>query len=935
MPRTVKVALEGQATGLLATFRTVIGAARETNQELGKLRADHLNKIAFAAGATGLALLGVAGYAARAAMAFDRQMSEVAAVSGATGQEITRLRQAALQAGKDTAFTAVQAAQAEAELTKAGITTADVLSGALSGALSLASAGQMDLAEAATIAAQAMNVFQLRGKDVGHIADVLASAANVSAADMHGLGLGLQQVGLVAHQAGFSLEETVGLMAAMADRGLQGSDGATSLKTAIQRLVAPTAEAKDLMARLGLQIYDSQGNMVSAASVAGQLQHALRSMSDDQRNATLNTLFGSDAIRAATVLYSLGAVGVEHYTAAVDKQGAASAVAGKKMDNLAGDVKRLTGSLDTLAIQSGEGTNTGLRLLAQGAEKAVNAIADLPGPVQTTSVLLIGIGGASLLAAAGLLKVKQTVDGVMVALTAMGPQGERTAAGLSTIGRVGSRLGIVGIALFGVYEGYKALTDWIGRSARPVERDLDAMTRSLEEFARSAKVSGELAATFGAELAGLSRDLQVLSGYQARVTALQSNYLQTVRAGKGGPAPNAAGVAAAQRDREQALRDVGTLDEALAKLAGSPGGVNAAKIALQQLSQVSGESIDTLLARLPKYRAAIDGVTLANTGLAKGFGDAAANAHTLAGTLDAAVQAGQKLTDVLTQLSGGLATFLAADITARNAIDSLKQSLEANGHTLDLNTAKGRANEQGILDLRTAAINAAQAKYEETNSVGAASEVWDRYVAQLRIVLRAAGFTDTEINQLVKDLFTMPPSISTKIITPGLATAISGAQSLDQLLRSLNGRVSRAAVITTYYANQSGYRPAASYGRNVPQRWGGVTEHAQSGLLNQAQAYRAGPPLYAFAEPATGGELFAPRYGDMARTRGLVDYAVTKWWGGQVSWDRGGQSGDYASIAPAVAAAVRTALAGLTVTMDGQAVGRIQSLQADRYRRGG
>jgi TP901 family phage tail tape measure protein len=134
-------------------------------------------------------------------MTFDKSMSAVRAVSGATATDMGKLRQAALDAGEATVFSATESAQAEAELARAGISTADILGGAPRGSLDLAAAGQLGLADAATISAQAMNVFKLRGGDVSHIADVLAAGANKSAADVGQLGDAPERSGRCADRA--------------------------------------------------------------------------------------------------------------------------------------------------------------------------------------------------------------------------------------------------------------------------------------------------------------------------------------------------------------------------------------------------------------------------------------------------------------------------------------------------------------------------------------------------------------------------------------------------------------------------------------------------------------------------------------------------------------------------------------------------------------
>ena len=163
---------------------------------------DNTSRLANASAATGAAMLAGFAVAAAAAAKFDKALSGVRAVSGATSAQMKQLRAAALDAGKTTSFSATEAAEAEAELARAGVSVANITGGALKGALALAASGQVDVAEAAVTAAQAMNTFGLQGKDVTHIADLLAAGANKTAADVHGLGMAMRMGGLLAHQTG-------------------------------------------------------------------------------------------------------------------------------------------------------------------------------------------------------------------------------------------------------------------------------------------------------------------------------------------------------------------------------------------------------------------------------------------------------------------------------------------------------------------------------------------------------------------------------------------------------------------------------------------------------------------------------------------------------------------------------------------------------------
>jgi TP901 family phage tail tape measure protein len=217
------------------------------------------------------------------------------------------LRKAALQAGKDTAYSATEAGKGIEELSKAGISTADILGGGLKGALSLAAAGQLDVGEAAETAATAMTQFNLKGNQVGHVADLLAAGAGKAQGSVHDMGYALKAGGLVASQMGLSIEDTTGALAAFASAGLIGSDSGTSFKSMLQALQNPSSKSAKVMKELGLNVYDAQGQFVGLTQLAGQLQARMQGLTQAQRDQAMAQIFGSDGIRAATVLYKQGA----------------------------------------------------------------------------------------------------------------------------------------------------------------------------------------------------------------------------------------------------------------------------------------------------------------------------------------------------------------------------------------------------------------------------------------------------------------------------------------------------------------------------------------------------------------------------------------------------------------------------------------------------
>ena len=299
-----------------ANFRSNIAAAQRATRDFGddltgldrkgeKMRRG-LDTLGGTAGRFGLALGAAFAASATAAANFDQAMSFVEAATHETAGAMDDLRQAALDAGQQTAFSATEAAGAIEELAKAGVATTDILDGGLSGALDLAAAGGLEVADAAEIAATAMTQFRLEGTKVPHIADLLAAAAGKAQGSVEDISYALKQSGLVASQMGLSIEETTGTLAAFASAGLLGSDAGTSFRTMLLSLANPTKKSSELMKSLGIEAYDTNGQFVGMADLAGQLQKAFEGKTQAERDSALATIFGSDAIRAAAVLYAQG-----------------------------------------------------------------------------------------------------------------------------------------------------------------------------------------------------------------------------------------------------------------------------------------------------------------------------------------------------------------------------------------------------------------------------------------------------------------------------------------------------------------------------------------------------------------------------------------------------------------------------------------------------
>ena len=394
--RNITVRLRADASNFNASIKAAGANAQQLAEGMEQSgRKTSLLTTGLAAAGMAATALGVA--AIKTASDFDASMSGVQSATRASASEMDLLRQAAIQAGADTIYGATDAAGAIEELGKAGLSTSDILSGGLNGALDLAATEGMNVGEAAELMASTLSQFNLSGQRAADVADALAAGAGNAQGSARDLGMALSQTGGIANSFGLSMEETTGFLAAMAREGYIGSDAGTSLKTALIQLNNPTDKAQKLLDQLGITVNDASGHFVGLENLAGQLQTKMSGLSEAERNAAYATIFGNDAFRVGTVLYKQGADGIAEWTKNVSQSGYAAEMAAARTDNLQGDLEQLSGSVETLLTNLGEGGQGPLRSLVQTLDTLVDAFSSLPAPVQQWIVLgtaAVGIGAA-------------------------------------------------------------------------------------------------------------------------------------------------------------------------------------------------------------------------------------------------------------------------------------------------------------------------------------------------------------------------------------------------------------------------------------------------------------------------------------------------------------------------------------------------------------
>ena len=414
---------------------------------------------------------------------FEARMSSIKAVTGSSAETMKQFHDAAVKAGADTAFSATEAADAIEELAKAGVSTKDILNGGLTGALNLATAGELDLKEAAEIASTALNAFKRDNLSVVDAANQLAGAANASATDVHELKYGLSMVAPVASGLGLSFKDTTNALAVFAQNGLKGSDAGTSLKTMLMNLQPQTKKQTNLMQELGIitedgsnRFFTAEGKIKSFAEVSQVLKESLNGLTEQQQQQALKTMFGTDAVRAATIAMNEGADGANKMQAEISKVTAAQ-VAAEKLNNLKGAIEGLSGSFETLQIKLGESVLPLFTTIVKYVDKLVDKFSQSQGiqnftdAMATINPVLDHFLNGTKLADGVMEKFKGTMSSaapilsLVGGLLAFGPATKGLTLLTGLLGGLGTKIGALGSILS---SGFSSAAGMVGLFATQV-----------------------------------------------------------------------------------------------------------------------------------------------------------------------------------------------------------------------------------------------------------------------------------------------------------------------------------------------------------------------------------------------------------------------------------------------------------------------------------
>lgn len=285
---------------------------------------------------------------------FESAMSQVKAISGATGEEFTQLTEKAKQMGAVTKFTASESAEAFTYMAQAGWSARDMMDG-IEGLMSLAAASGESLGATSDIVTDALTAFGLSAKDSGRFADVMAQASSATNTDVAKMGETFKYVAPVAGALGYSIEDTAVAIGLMANNGIKASQAGTSLRSLLTNLTRPVGQAEDAINDLGLSMTNADGSVKPLSQTMQDLREKFSGLTEAQKTQYAAMLAGQEGMSGLLAIVNASDVDFRKLTDEINNSsGAAKQMSDIMMDNLSGKFELFTGALDSMKMSLGE-----------------------------------------------------------------------------------------------------------------------------------------------------------------------------------------------------------------------------------------------------------------------------------------------------------------------------------------------------------------------------------------------------------------------------------------------------------------------------------------------------------------------------------------------------------------------------------------------------
>ena len=470
--------VSGAITGLTAVDEKVNGTTTAMQSAVPAALA-----LGAAAGAVGAGFLN----SIQTAQDFEHEINGIKSVMSPDdvntyGQAIEDL---ALKLGKDTVFSASQAADAIQEMIKAGVPLPAILGGAAQSALDLAAATGVSVTEAAGLASTAMNTYHLSAEALPGIMDTISNVSNSTATSVGELRFALAAVGPVAAGIGLNFSDTATALGIFANNGLQGSDAGTSLKTMLLNLEPSTKSQVAAFQQLGLitadgtnQFFDASGAAKSMRDIFEILRNSTANLTNEQKINLLQTAFGTDAVRAATIAANEGAQGWDNVATAMAAQGGTAVAAAQRNQGLTGAMNQMNGSIETIQITIGNMFLPILTQLVNGITAVLNGFLTLDPTIQTIITAVLGAVGAVAGLAAGWVLLGPVISSIGAAFGILLPIILSIAGPLAAIGIAA---GLLYAAWQDNFGGIRDVTAQVWAAIQPAFQNIKDFIQTIAE----------------------------------------------------------------------------------------------------------------------------------------------------------------------------------------------------------------------------------------------------------------------------------------------------------------------------------------------------------------------------------------------------------------------------------------------------------------------
>ena len=360
------------------------------------------------------AVVGLGAAAVKTAADFDSGMSKVAAISGATGDDLQALRDKAREMGSKTKFSASEAAEAMEYMAMAGWKTTDMLGG-IEGIMNLAAASGESLATTSDIVTDALTAFGLKADDAGHFSDVLAAASSNANTNLSMMGETFKYAAPIAGALGFSVEDTAEAIGLMANAGIKGSQAGTSLRTIMNNLAGEVKICGSALGEVTIQTTNADGSMRDLSAILADCRGAFSQLSESEQAAAAEALVGKNAMSGFLALMNAAPEDIDKLSSAIENcDGKSAEMAATMQDNLAGQLTILKSQLEELAISFGEILMPAIRSIVSGIQGFVDKLNSMD---ETTKKVIVTI--ALIVAAIGpvLIVVGKVISAVGTIMT--------------------------------------------------------------------------------------------------------------------------------------------------------------------------------------------------------------------------------------------------------------------------------------------------------------------------------------------------------------------------------------------------------------------------------------------------------------------------------------------------------------------------------------